>query len=134
MLFGQVAQNLREKFRRERLIAARKHYSIHGRPDIVEKFFELFTGELAGGPLENGVVTEMAHHATQIAFVNDVEPQSQSAARMERPAKARLEDFRTLKMVRQCSVSLSRKHCLASELKRLDISRIEIDLDPMPLQ
>ena len=73
MLFGQVAQNLREKFRRERLVAARKHYSIYGWPDIVEKRFELLTGELARGPLENGIVTEMAHHTAEIAFINDVE-------------------------------------------------------------
>jgi hypothetical protein len=98
----------------------------------VEKRFELLTRELAGGPLEDGVVTEMAHHTAQIAFVNDVESQSQSTPRIERSAEARLEGPGIGEMVRQGSVSPARKQCFAAELKRLDVTRIEIDLDAVP--
>src|ERR1700709_1917510 len=104
MLRRQGTQNLREEFRDEGLVSAGKHHPADRGPDIVEERFELFTRELAGRPLENSVVTEMAHHAAQIALVNDVQAQSQSTARVERSPKARFEGLGSSEMVRHGGV------------------------------
>ena len=62
----------------QRLVPAGKHHLAHRSSDLVEKLFKFRRGQLPGWAFENGLVAEMAHHASQIALVDDIETECET--------------------------------------------------------
>ena len=76
----------------------------------------------------------MAHDATQVALVNDVEAQGHAPARRKRATKARLESVGVGEVTREGRVGPAGGQILAGELQGLDFMRIEIDLETVPFR
>src|SRR4029077_21205516 len=75
----------------QRLVPAGKHHLAHRGSDLVEKVFKFRRGQLPDWAFENGLVTEMAHHASQIALVDDIETECYTRLFAEQPPKASLK-------------------------------------------
>jgi hypothetical protein len=64
--------------RKQWLVTTGKDDVTNRRADLIKEVLEFLGRQLPGRPLEDRFVAEMAHHAAEIALVDDIEAESQS--------------------------------------------------------